>query len=130
MRSLTRVDGEAPPPEPARPRVGHRATAWVRCPGLCPRVYAGHPPQNLLCSRAVRGCGAEEGRGRREGRPQGLPASGRGLGVRAARARLGARISRLLDLAERMLPARYSRKGSSWVWVPPASSPPHPLGQN
>lgn len=67
-----------------------------RLPGLrCPRVRP-EGTCHRTCSARVGGAGGQrKGGGRREGRPQGPRPSGRGLGVRAARAR-SAPESRLL----------------------------------
>lgn len=108
---------------PAGPRVGHRAARASVPTGAA----GGHLPQNLLCSGGRCG-GQRKGGGRREGRPQGPRASGRGLGGPRGPGALSTRIAPF-DLAEPVLPALvvFSRKGSpSWVWVPPASSPAPP----
>ena len=122
--------------EPAGPRVGHRATAWrPGCPGLRAQGCIRRTPaaELALLGWAVRGCGGQrkEG-GRLDGRPQGLPASGRGLGVRAARER-SAPESRLLTWQSRCSPPSLFSAGE--VFLPGSGflQPrplPHPLGPN
>ena len=94
---------------------------WLRCPRVRPEGTC-----RRTCSARVGGAGGQrKGGGRREGRPQGPRPSGRGLGVRAARAR-SAPESRLLTWQN---PCSRPSLFSAGKVLPPGSGflQPHPL---